>query len=173
MLFVVIIPAMIIYFRIRKKVKSGFAVGMIVTSVLLSLFTFYEPDNTISDFYKQINSQSFSDAKLSLKKIVQKGQKYFLLVDKSKIDNPKVFKKMKNDIAIEYNSILKKIFNRLPGEKVKCIKKTEVNLDLFNLNRVYTYYYTLTDKNYYSEVKKNNIVKKVKKMLKHLPDCSK
>lgn len=115
--FYFIIPAVVIYFRIKKKIKTGFAVGILMLSFILGvLFSASFQQDPVEQFMNNINNNS-SETKKSLKILIQYGPEYLHKIDENKIIYPDVYKKLKDELIYEYSSIAEDYYNKYSIEE--------------------------------------------------------
>lgn len=111
-IFYFILPGIVIYFRIRKKINTGFAVGVLLLSFVIGVLTSasFQKD-PVDLFINQINNNA-SEAKGSLKILIQYGPEYIEKIDENKIIYKDEFKKLKAELIKEYSSIAQDFYNK-------------------------------------------------------------
>ena len=112
LIFVIFIPCAVIYFRIKKKIKTGFAVGLIMTSLLLGVITYSSVrKDPVEEFITLFNDRQFDEAKRAYKIIIQYGPDYIGKVDAQSLIYHKQYKNMINEIIHEYSEIISRYLN--------------------------------------------------------------
>jgi hypothetical protein len=137
-IFVVVIPAVIIYFRVKKKIGTGFAAGMILTSFLLSLMAVASVrEDPVNKFIRLMNSgaEQQAEAKAALKQVIQLGDEEFLRIDEREIRNHQSYIVIKSELASEYLNLSEKVFNDAgPAPVYECGSIENINKNLERLN---------------------------------------
>ena len=113
LVFWLILPLVCVYFRIKKKISTGFAFSGVLTSFILGLIfigTFQE--KPVSRFVKLMNQKAYEQAENELRYIIQQNPENIKNIDTSKILNPIKFERMKNKIEKEYLKIVEKYFDK-------------------------------------------------------------
>lgn len=133
--FVGIVPAFIVYKRIKKKISTGFALGSIITSFIIALVgvaSIYEdPENL---FFKEINSGNYEESKRLYKIIVQGGPDKIAEVDETKIIYKEHLVRIKKELILEYEEIAKRIDESVfLNEGAECFEFVEQNKKLKDL----------------------------------------
>jgi hypothetical protein len=103
--FFVAIPVFAVYFRVKKKMKTGFTVGIILTSFVLGILasaSFH--DDPLESFYGAINNAT-EDAKPALKIIIQYGPPMIEKIDEERIIYKDRYDGMKKELIKEYGEI--------------------------------------------------------------------
>ena len=108
-----LIPGAVVYFRYKKKITTGFAAGLIVTSFFLGLFasaTVQEArTDPVDEFIAEMNDNT-GEAKKALKILVQYGPEYLEKVDETKIIYIDRFKQIKQELIVEYEEIAREYY---------------------------------------------------------------
>lgn len=134
-MFMAIVPAFIIYMRIKKKVSTGFALGAIIMSFIVSLIgvaSVYEDPADI--FLKEINSGNYEESKRLYKIIIQGGPEKLAEVDENKIIYREHMGRIKQDLIAEYEEIAKRIYESVSLKEVAgCSELVEQNKKLKDL----------------------------------------
>jgi len=105
-LFIAIIPAVIIFFRLKGKMQTGTAVGLFISSFLLGLvLSVTVTENPARRFEKLLNEKKTVEARRYLKGIVQGGPDAIAQIDKSRIINPIVYETLRGELVDEYRGI--------------------------------------------------------------------
>ncbi len=134
--FIMIIPVIVIFFRIRKKIRTGFAIGLIMTSFILGIIVSstvrLDPYDT---FEKHINSGNREEARKALKVIIQYGPEYVEKIDEGSIIHRDLYRNLKSDIIREYTGIAGR-YNRKYSvpETTSCedLDRVEENMEKLN-----------------------------------------
>ncbi len=133
--FVGLVPAFIVYKRIKKKISTGFAVGAIITSFIIALVgvaSIYEDPENI--FLKEINAGNYEEAKRFYKIIIQGGPDKIAEVDETKIIYKEHLARIKKELILEYEEIAKKIYESVfLNEDAECFELVEQNKKLKDL----------------------------------------
>ena len=133
--FYFFIPALTIFFRFRKKIKTGFAVGIILTSFILAIFgTASISEDPFISFEKHINNKNHDEAKRSLKIIIQFGPNYVKKINENKIVYKDLYKKIKKELISEYEEIGQRYLNEYNINDTDCSRLVKNKENLSNLN---------------------------------------
>lgn len=130
--FIVIVPVFIVYFRVKKKIGTGFAFGAIIMSLIISLIgvaSIYEDPADI--FIKEMNSGNYEESKRLYKIIIQGGPEKIEEVDENKIIYRENFSRIKSELISEYEKIAERIYKTVSVDQAEdCadIVKQEKNL---------------------------------------------
>ncbi len=130
--FIVIVPVFIVYFRVKKKISTGFAFGAIIMSLVVSLMgvaSVYEDPADI--FIREMNAGNYEESKRLYKIIIQGGPEKIEEVDENKIIYRENFSRIKSELISEYEKIAERIYNTVSVDEVEdCadIVKQEKNL---------------------------------------------
>ena len=98
--FVLIIPAFVIYMRVKKKIGTSFALGAIMMSFIVALIgvaSIYEDPADI--FINEINSGNYEESKKLFKIIVQGGPEKIAEVNEEKIIYKEQFSRIKEELV--------------------------------------------------------------------------
>jgi hypothetical protein len=170
--FIVIVPAFIIYFRVKKKIKTGFAFGAIIMSLVVSLMgvaSIYEDPADI--FIKEMNAGNYEESKRLYKIIIQGGPEKIAEVDENKIIYREHFSRIKNELIAEYEEIAERIYKNASVEEVEdCgnLVKQEKNLsDLKHALNLVNYSISIGGSN---EILHNNLVSRIENGKKTVAD---
>jgi hypothetical protein len=102
------IPLICVYFRIRGKIKTGFALGMVITSLFLGFITANTFKEKIEQrFIRLINEQKISEAERVLQWILQKNPRDLQKIEISHIRDRGAFQRMKQKLAHNYMDIVR------------------------------------------------------------------
>ncbi len=111
--FILVIPIVVIFFRIKNKIKTGFAIGLIVTSFMLGIIVSssvrVDPYDT---FERHINSGNREEARKALKVIIQYGPEHVEKIDEGDIIYRDLYRELKADITREYVGIARRYNSR-------------------------------------------------------------
>jgi len=111
-LFFAVIPAVIIYFRYKKKTSTGFSAGMIITSFLIGIIAYSSvQEDPVEKFIYLLNSNKAIEAKKEYKKIIQSGPKELAKIDERDIIYKDLYKKIRTELVLEYNGIAQRYFD--------------------------------------------------------------
>ncbi|GEM_PF-1790430 len=121
LIFWFIIPLLCVYFRIRKKIKTGFALGMVLTSLFLGFITANTFQETIEQrFVRLVNEQKLSEAERVLQWILQKNPRDLQKIEISQILDREAFRKLKKKLADNYMRIIRTTLDSVEPSKNDC-----------------------------------------------------
>ncbi len=124
LIFWVVIPGVIIYFRAKKKFKTGFAIGFVLTSLLLGLLVSASLQTSPFDtFIQHMNSNKYEQAERDLRVILQGNPDDIRLIDESKIINRVKYERMKKKLYDEYVEIAENNLAEIPVKEYEDCKK--------------------------------------------------
>ena len=124
LIFWVVIPGIIIYFRAKKKFKTGFAIGFVLTSLLLGLLVSASMQVSPFDaFINNMNSNNYEQAEKDLRVILQGNPNDIRLIDETKIINRVKYKRMKKKLYDEYIEIAETNLAEIPVKEYGDCKK--------------------------------------------------
>lgn len=112
--FVLIIPAFVIYMRVKKKIGTSFALGAIMMSFIVALIgvaSIYEDPADI--FINEINSGNYEESKKLFKIIVQGGPEKIAEVNEEKIIYKEQFSRIKEELVKEYEEIAERYYRTI------------------------------------------------------------
>jgi len=128
--FFAIVPGVVIYYRIKKKVKTGFAIGLVFTSLFFGMMaaTSVKEDPT-SKFIELVNLKKYDEARKAYKVLVQWGPEYLEKINENEIVDIELFNRLKKDVISEYQGIAEKYLQKYTvSENSECSKfQTEMN----------------------------------------------
>ncbi len=105
-LFWGILPLIIFYFRYKKKLTTGFAIGSVLTCLIFGLLSVATvKEDPVERFMHSVNMKEYDQAKRDYKILIQYGPEYLEKVDESQIIDPVFFQKVKKDVLDEYFKI--------------------------------------------------------------------
>jgi|GEM_PF-661128 len=108
-LFFLIIPAITIYFRFKKKISTAFVVGIIITSVIFGYMTIASVKrDPVTKFIELINQKKYSEAKSQLQIVIQFGPKKVKEIKEKNIAYIGLYNQMKGELRIYYYNLAKK-----------------------------------------------------------------
>jgi hypothetical protein len=139
-IFYLIIPAIMIYFRLRKRIATGFALGVVFLSFILGIITVssFEPD-PLQTFYSEINHKHFQKARAVYKVLIQYGPEQLKQVKRERIVYLDEFDAMVQGIYEEYISLVKKISGEISINcDIPCRKKSEIEKSIAKLKHALT-----------------------------------
>ena len=111
--FWILIPAVTIFFRVKKKLKTGFAVGIMLLSFAIGLLTQATiHEDPFSQFYGAINQKNEKEATKQFKILIQYGPEHLGEIDETKIVYKSLFVKIKSNLKEEYGSIAERLYNK-------------------------------------------------------------
>ncbi len=124
-LFWLTIPVICIFFRIKKKINTGFTISGMFTSFVVGLVligTFMgDPSAKLIEY---LNQDQLEEAKKEMMYVLQKNPQDIKNIDKTNIVNIEAFNKIKRELNQEYLDIVNKtIASYKIGEKVECKHK--------------------------------------------------
>lgn len=110
--FWILLPLTSIHFRLKKRIGTGFAIGLILTSFFLGYIT----ANTFKEgneerLVRLINEKKLAEAEDVLRWIVQKKPQDIKNIDKASIHDPLLFKEMKDKLGTQYIAIVTEIMD--------------------------------------------------------------
>ncbi len=131
LIFWVLIPAIIIYYRTQKKFKTGFAIGFVLTSLLLGVLVSASMQTSPFDaFMKHMNSNNYEEAEKDLRIILQRNPDDIQLIDESEIINRVKYERIKKKLYREYVDIAENNLEEVPleyDENCRNIERVEKN----------------------------------------------
>ncbi len=105
-IFWVVIPAIIIYLRTKKKFKTGFAIGFVLTSMLLGILVSASlTPSPFASFIRNMNNNNFEEAERNFRVILQKDPDDVRFIDRSEIINQVKYDRMRDKLYKEYITI--------------------------------------------------------------------
>ncbi|HDP80215.1 MAG TPA: hypothetical protein ENN21_05165 [Spirochaetes bacterium] len=135
-LFYGVIPGVIVYFRVKKKYGTAFAIGMAATSLLMGLIVSRTFMPTPAErLVELINDNRYEEAKEQLRYIAQKDPGEVKKIDAGRVLNPVMFERIKRELSSYYLSVaggiaekaeIKKEYSR--GDEA-ALKKTTASLE--------------------------------------------
>ena len=107
--FYLLIPLTALFFRYKKKVTTGFAVGITLSSLILGLISVATTvrSDPVPLFMREVNLKNYDEAKRGYKIIIQHGPDYLNKINEADIIDLSFFEKIKKDTADEYIKIAK------------------------------------------------------------------
>lgn len=110
--FWILLPLASIYFRLKKRISTGFAIGLVLTSFFLGYIT----ANTFQErneerLVRLLNEKKLTEAENVLMWIVQKNPQDINRIDSAGIHDPHLFREMKNKLGTRYIAIATEIMN--------------------------------------------------------------
>ena len=134
-LFFAGLPCLVIYFRYKQKITTGFAVGMVLTSFLLGLISV---SSFTPDLHKQlaaeINAKELDKAEHTLRLIVQGGPEEIEKIDDKGFIHPDVYRRLRLKLVNDYLGIAEKHESECSlHQDVSCSELTEQKSKLAKL----------------------------------------
>jgi len=131
LIFWFFIPLLCVYFRIRGKIKTGFALGMVVTSLFIGFITANTFEEKMEQrFIRLINEQKISEAERVLQWILQKNPRDLRKIEISRIRDHEAFQRMKQKLAHDYMDIIRTTLNSVKLSKNDCEDIEELRNDV-------------------------------------------
>lgn len=117
-----IIPAALIYFRLIKKIRTGFTLGVICLSAASGLIAMATVQRiAVGDpatvFIRELNSGSYENALRSYKILIQYGPDFLQRVKSEHIQDEAFFQRVREGADEEYRSIAERICNECAAGK--------------------------------------------------------
>ena len=115
--FWIILPLACIYFRLKKNIGTGFAIGMVLTSFLLGFITANTFEERNEDrFVILLNERKMNEAEKVLVWILQKDPDGINRIDKTRIIDPASYRGMKDKLEMRYMGVVTELMkkHRLP-----------------------------------------------------------
>jgi len=112
-----ILPAVIFYYRYKKKFTTGFSIGAVITCLIfgvLSIATVKE--DPVTKFMTAVNTKNYEESKKSYKVLIQYGPEYLKKIQRNEIIDLEFHEKLKKDIISEYHGIADR-YNRTVAVK--------------------------------------------------------
>ncbi|MCP4137658.1 MAG: hypothetical protein GY754_42215 [bacterium] len=107
--FIGIVPGIVIYFKLKKKISIWFAFGLVITSFVLSYVVGATIDKAemdpVGNFEKFINEKKHDEAKRALQVVIQFGAETLGEIDTEKILYKDLYMEIKNELIAEYTEI--------------------------------------------------------------------
>ncbi len=133
--FLVLIPAVALFFRVKRKISNGFTVGVIITSFLLGiLISGSISEDPVKAFIRVINTGDEVQSKTALKRVIQLEGDAYGRIDETKITRPDLYKKLTSGLEKEYSDIAKRHYEKsreLPEET--CVNLRGYESAVYNL----------------------------------------
>ncbi|MCL2025728.1 MAG: hypothetical protein FWG92_02855 [Leptospirales bacterium] len=116
--FYIVIPIIAIFFRIKKKITTGFAVGIAFSSFALGLISVATAvkNDPVSAFMQEVNLKNYEEAKRNYKIVVQYGDAYLNKINEADIIDLSFFQKIREETASEYIKIAKDYYESCSPE---------------------------------------------------------
>lgn len=110
------LPAFAIYFRIRKKIRTGFTIGIIFISLAAGLITTAtvrraSGGDPVKTFVAKLNDCDYEGALRSYKIVVQYGPAYLQQIKPTDVTNPALYEQVRAAAADDYVSIANKLYS--------------------------------------------------------------
>ncbi|TFH39939.1 MAG: hypothetical protein E4G96_08400 [Chrysiogenales bacterium] len=134
--FLVLIPAVALFFRVKRKITNGFTVGVIITSFLLGiLISGSISEDPVKAFIRVINTGDEVQSKTALKRVIQLEGDAYRRIDETKITRPDLYKKptsgLEKNTATLRSATMKKAgnFPRKPASTCAATNLPSTTLD--------------------------------------------
>ncbi len=112
--FYVLIPGVILYYRFRKKFRTAFALGMALTSIFVGFLVSQSFRESYQDrFVRLINEDRYEEARLELQKMLQRDPAELGEIDLHRMINPVMYERMKKELAAYYTAEAEKAVRSL------------------------------------------------------------
>jgi hypothetical protein len=129
--FWILLPLTSVYFRLKKRIGTGFAIGLVLTSFFLGYIianTFQERNE--ERLVRLINEEKLIEAEEVLRWIVQKNPQDIKTIDITKIDNPLLFKKIKEKLGSQYIDIVREMTDTYQIPETPLCSKIDENRNI-------------------------------------------
>lgn len=116
-IFFVVLPVIVIYFRVLNKIGTGFAVGVIITSFIVGMLVAGSiQEDPVDEFVRIINTGDEEQSKTALMRVVQLGEDAFYSIDERRIENTELYERLLSELRIKYPDIAERYYleNRGP-----------------------------------------------------------
>jgi len=112
--FYVLIPGVILYYRFRKKFRTAFALGMALTSIFVGFLVSQSFRESYQDrFVRLINEDRYEEARLELQKMLQRDPAELGEIDLHRKITPVMYERMKKELAAYYTAEAEKAVKSL------------------------------------------------------------
>ncbi|HSV97870.1 MAG TPA: hypothetical protein VLM75_13190 [Spirochaetota bacterium] len=134
--FYVVIPGIILYYRFRKKFRTLFAIGMALTSILLGFLVSQSFRESYQDaFVRLMNEDRFEEARVELKKMLQRDPAELNDINLHRMINPVMYERMKKELASYYAAEAEKIARSIDmPAALECRILHQRRVQLHNMN---------------------------------------
>lgn len=135
-IFYILIPAVILYYRFRKRFRTAFAIGMALTSVLVGFLISQSFRETYQDaFVRLMNENRYEEAREELQKMLQRDPSELAGIDLHRMINPVMYERMKKELAACYTKEAEKAMRGVgEGGPYECGSLHERRLRLHGMN---------------------------------------
>ena len=138
--FYIVIPLAALFFRFKKKISTGFAAGIILSSFMLGLLTVATVVRVdqVDAFMREVNYKNYEEAKRSYKILIQSGPQYLEKIKYDEIIDQAFFERIKKDIASEYEDVARRYYSEYslaPDADCSAVSSEEEKLN--NLKHAY------------------------------------
>lgn len=121
-----IIPALCLFFRLKKKIRTGFTAGLILFSVMFSFIVMAtvqrgRAGEPVKNFVHELNAGNYDGAAYAYKVLVQAGPEEMEKLDEKDLLDPEMYRKIRTETGTLYRSIAEKY--------IKAAKETVVPED--------------------------------------------
>ena len=128
-----ILPAVIFYYRYKKKFTTGFSIGAVVTCLIfgaLSIATVKE--DPVKKFMTVVNAKNYEESKNSYKVLIQYGPEYLKKIQGNEIIDIEFHEKLKKDIISEYHDIADRYNRTVTVKKINTCDKYVEEMENFH-----------------------------------------
>lgn len=118
-LFFIVIPAAVIVLRIKKKITTGFGVGLVLTSFILGVLGAASiQKDPVDEFMESINARKMEEARKDYQVLVQFGEDKLSEINKEKIIYIDDFRSIKREVYSDYMDIVKRYLDEYEVENL-------------------------------------------------------
>ncbi len=108
-----IIPAMCIFFRLKKKIRTGFTAGLILLSVMFSFIVMAtvqreRAGDPVKNFVQEVNAGNYEGAVYAYRLLIQAGPSAVEKLDEKDLLDPEMYRKIRTETGAMYRSIAEK-----------------------------------------------------------------
>jgi hypothetical protein len=134
--FYVLLPAVILYYRFRKKFRTMFAIGMAITSVFIGFLVSQSFRETYQDaLVRLMNEGRYEEARVELRKMLQRDPAELNDVDMHRMINPVMYDRIKKELGSYYTAEAARVARSIdmPGtEDCQVLHRRRVQLHNMN-----------------------------------------
>ncbi len=107
--FIIIIPAIALYFRLKGTIQTGFTLGIVILSFILGiLISGSIHEDPVKVFTRTINTGDAEKSKIALKRVIQLENDALGRIDPEKITRPDLYARLTSELVLEYLDIAKR-----------------------------------------------------------------
>lgn len=123
-LFWGILPAVIFYYRYKKKLTTGFSIGAVLTCLIFGVLSIASvKEDPVSEFMTAMNTKNYEESKRNYKVLIQNGPEYLEKIKSNEIIDLEFFEKLQKDVIAEYHGIAESYNRTVTVQKVKTCDK--------------------------------------------------